>query len=105
MLSEGAVKAGLAAVGVTVLLLSIGLFLFSKGILSARCSMGIWIPVSLWAVLLVYLTLYPLLSTWAARILVSVVGAVLVTGGGWIIFKLARGDIDQWDEWSKKRRK
>ena len=105
MSSQTQINAGLAVAGVTVLLLSIGLFLNSKGILSARRLMGIWSPVSLTAALLVYLAIYPLLSTWAARIFVSVVGAVLVTGGVWIIFKLAGGDFDQWDAWGKKKRK
>jgi hypothetical protein len=102
MLSQTAANGVLAAAGVVGFLLSIGLFLNSKGILRARYWIRVWWPVSFVAGGLAYFAIDPLFSTWAARTIASVIGAVLITAGTWIILAISKVDIDQWD---RKRRK
>jgi hypothetical protein len=102
MLSQTAANGALVTGGVVALLLSIGLFLNSRGILRARYFMGVWQPVSLVAGGLAYFAVDPLLPNWGIRIVVSIIGAVLITAGTWIILAIAKVDIDQWDQRKRK---
>ena len=101
MLSQEAAGA-LAGSAVSVLLLSIGLFLMSKGFLRARHWVRICFPLSAMAGGLAYFSINPLFSTWTARIIASAVGAILWTPGMWILLHIIGADIDQWDKKPRK---
>lgn len=98
MLSQEAANGALAASAVTALLLSIGLFVMNMGLIRARHWMMVWYPLSIVMGGLAYFSINPLFSTWIARIVVSFVGAVLITLGTKIILLATGTDIDQWDK-------
>jgi hypothetical protein len=102
MLSQEAANGALAAGAVVGFLLSIGLFLMSKGLLRARHWVRICFPLSMMAGGLAYFSIDPVFSTWTARIIASAVNAVLLTATMWILLLIFKADVDQWDKKPRK---
>jgi hypothetical protein len=102
MLSQEQANGVISWIVVAVLLASIGLWLYSKGTLRARHLIYLFLPLSLICANLVLAIWTPLLSTWSARVLLSVIGAALAMVPVHVALRIRKVDLDELD---RKRRK
>jgi len=79
-------------------LLTIGLWLFKRGLLRARYLIYAFFPLSLTLANLVLVVNEPLLSRWSAKLLFSAIGAIVAMIPGFIILRVKKVDVDQLDQ-------
>jgi uncharacterized membrane protein YcgQ (UPF0703/DUF1980 family) len=77
--------------------LSVGLWLFYRRILRARYLMYIYAPLSLTLSFLVVSIWSPILPTWGAKLVFSIIGATLIMIPALVILRLKGVDVDEWD--------
>jgi len=82
---------------VLAVLLSVGLWLFYRGLLRARVLIYVCFPLSLVLSVFVVSIWSPLLPTWIGRLLFSFVGAAVIMIPVLAILRIRGIDIDEWD--------
>lgn len=101
MLPQDQATGVISWIAVASLLVAIGLWLYSKGILRTRQFIYVFLPVSLTLANLVAVMWFAALRTWGARLLVSTAGMLLVMLPVHMTLRLKGVDVDKLD---RKRR-
>jgi hypothetical protein len=98
MLEQIDTERALAWLLVAAPLLTIGWWLFKRGVLRARHLIYVFLPLSLTLANLVVVVSEPLLSRWSAKLLFSAIGATAIMIPVLITLRFKKVDIDQLDQ-------
>lgn len=98
MLEQTDAERALSWMLVAAPLLTIGWWLFKRGVLRARHLIYVFLPFSLTLANLVLVVTEPLLSTWSAKLLFSIIGATVVMIPVLITLRIKKVDVDQLDQ-------
>jgi hypothetical protein len=89
---------------VLIPLMALGLWLNGRGVLRARHLFYRFQPVVFTVANFIYITKAELAPSWWVSLLLSILGAALITFGMFVIWRMAVVDVDEIDRaWNKKR--
>ena len=104
MRNQAEIEALFWTLAVLIPLMALGLWLNSRGVLRARHWVYRFHPVVFTVANFVYITKAELVPSWWVGLVLSILGAVSITFGVFVIFRLAGVDVDEIDRtWNRKR--